>query len=165
MSDRYKLVCYDKDHFRVPLANAIGNEAADKFNLRYVYQDIQEALDRKEELESYIPLNSGYYILPIVFDNVESIEYKRLDRDMKEDIHQMEKMMFGEKGIGLIEALGVTPGKLAKHFEELELDRKRRLLIKNQDKVFKLLKENIGKGLSTEELKSMIDKLVFNEEE
>lgn len=76
---------------------------------------------RQERRIRIIPLNSGYYILPIVFDNVESIEYKRLDRDMKEDIHQMEKMMFGKKGIGSIEALGVTPGKLAKHFEDLEL--------------------------------------------
>lgn len=54
---------------------------------------------------------------------------------------------------------------MAKHLEDLELDRKRRLPIKNQDKVFKLLEENIGKGLSTEELKSMIDILVLNEEE
>lgn len=51
---------------------------------------------------------------------VTNIKYKRMDKDheIKDTINGMEKMVLGDKGVGLLEHLGLTPGTIQKSLDE-----------------------------------------------
>lgn len=70
---------------------------------------------------------------------VTNIKYKQMDKDpeIKKVTNEMERFFFGEKGVGLMAALGMNPGKIQKHLDEefdKELDR---ILAENQDYIFR----------------------------
>jgi hypothetical protein len=69
---------------------------------------------------------------------VTDIKYKQMDKD--EDIRKttngMERFILGDKGVGLLEHLGLMPGKIQKHLDE-EWDKAfEELLEEHKDHIF-----------------------------
>lgn len=48
------------------------------------------------------------------------IKYKQMDKDpeIKEITNAMERFVLGDKGVGLLEGLGLTPGRIQKSLDE-----------------------------------------------
>lgn len=165
MNLKFKLICYDREHYRVPVSHAIGEERASKYDLNKIYTNIDELEVIKEEIQSLIPQSSGYYVIGQPFDTtVEPILYKQIDREMKKDINGMERMLLGEKGVGLLEHLGVTPSKIQRSLDDLEQDRKRRMMLRNSDKMFEWLKQQEGKSLDENEIQQAFARILLEEE-
>lgn len=79
-------------------------------------------------------------------EKVTNIKYKQMDKDpvIKENINMMEQQILGEKGVGLLNALGLSPGKIQKHLDDemdREIDR-----IKEENKEY-IIKERIDRAL------------------
>ncbi len=50
---------------------------------------------------------------------IVDIRYKQMDKDpeIKEITNAMERFVLGDKGVGLLEGLGLTPGGIQKSFD------------------------------------------------
>lgn len=71
--------------------------------------------------------------------NVTDIKYKQMDKDadIRQATNQMERLVLGEKGVGLLDHLGLTPGKIQRHLDE-EWDRAfEELLQEHKDYIFR----------------------------
>lgn len=53
-------------------------------------------------------------------EKVTDIKYKQMDKDqgIRKTTNEMERFILGDKGVGLMEHLGLTPGKIQKHLDE-----------------------------------------------
>lgn len=82
----------------------------------------------------------------MVDNKVTNIKYKQLDKDpeFKESINNIERLVMGEKAVGLFEHLGLTPGKVQKHLDEMFDQQVEELIVKNKDYIFK---ERMERGL------------------
>lgn len=71
-------------------------------------------------------------------EKVTDINYKRMDKDpdLKRDINAMERMFLGEKGLGIMAALGLTPGRIQKGIDEQREAEFNRILEENKEYVF-----------------------------
>lgn len=51
---------------------------------------------------------------------VTDIKYKQMDKDqdIRKTTNQMERFILGDKGVGLMEHLGLTPGKIQKYLDD-----------------------------------------------
>jgi hypothetical protein len=51
---------------------------------------------------------------------ITNIKYKQMDRDseIKETTNNMERLILGDKGVGILKELGLTPGKIQKYLDE-----------------------------------------------
>ena len=66
---------------------------------------------------------------------VTDIKYKQMDKDpeIKEVTNEMERLILGEKGVGLMDALNMTPGRVQLFLDE-ENDREfDRILAENKE--------------------------------
>ncbi|KAB2329425.1 hypothetical protein [Bacillus mesophilum] len=71
-------------------------------------------------------------------EKVSNIKYKRMDNDpdIKRTITEIERLILGEKGIGLMDALKITPGRVQKQLDD-EWDQEfERILEDNKDYIF-----------------------------
>lgn len=69
---------------------------------------------------------------------VTDIKYKRMDKDqdIRKTTNEMERFILGDKGVGLMEHLGLTPGRIQKHLDE-EWDKSfEALLEEHKDHIF-----------------------------
>jgi hypothetical protein len=57
-------------------------------------------------------------MIGMLHDSLEQ-SYAEMDRDakIKKQIPAMEKMILGEKGVGILDALGITPSKVQKQLD------------------------------------------------
>lgn len=69
---------------------------------------------------------------------ITNIKYKQMDRDpeIKKVTNEMEKLFFGEKGIGLMGQLGLNPGKIQKSLDDQWEKEFETMLEENQDYIF-----------------------------
>lgn len=71
-------------------------------------------------------------------ENVTDIKYKQMDRDedIRKTTNEMERFILGDKGVGLLEHLGLTPGKIQKQLDD-EWDKAfEALLEEHKDHIF-----------------------------
>lgn len=71
-------------------------------------------------------------------EKVTHIKYKQMDKDenIRKTTNEMERFILGDKGVGLMEHLGLTPGKIQKHLDD-EWDRAfEELLEEHKDHIF-----------------------------
>lgn len=69
---------------------------------------------------------------------VTDIKYKQMDKDedIRKTTNEMERFILGDKGVGLLEHLGLTPGKVQKQLDE-EWDKAfEALLEEHKDHIF-----------------------------
>lgn len=69
---------------------------------------------------------------------VTNIRYKQADRDPKTKafIKDLEQNTFGDKGVGLFEYLGFSPGKILKHLDDKHEEEFEDLLREHEDYIF-----------------------------
>lgn len=69
---------------------------------------------------------------------VSKIKYKQMDRDpeIKKVTNEMEQLIFGEKGIGLMGGLGLSPGKIQKSLDNQWKKGFEKLLVEHQEYIF-----------------------------
>ena len=69
---------------------------------------------------------------------VSEIKYKQMDRDpkIKKVTNEMEQLIFGEKGIGIMEGLGLNPGKIQKSLDDQWKKDFEKLLVEHQEYIF-----------------------------
>ena len=105
---------------------------------------------------------------------ITNIKYKQMDRDpeIKKVTDEMEKLFFGEKGIGLMGQLGLNPGKIHKSLDDQWEKEFETMLEENQDYIFwesrkraaednnEWLKELKISSIPEEELKEQMDKSI-----
>lgn len=79
-------------------------------------------------------------------NKVTDIKYKQLDKDpeIKQHVSSMESIIFGDAGIGLMDSLGMNPGRIQKSLDE-QLERKFDEVLK-ENKEF-ILKESRVRAL------------------
>lgn len=105
---------------------------------------------------------------------ITNIKYKQMDRDpeIKKVTNEMEKLFFGEKGIGLMGQLGLNPGKIQKSLDDQWEKEFETMLEENQDYIFwesrkraaeynsDWLKELKISSIPEEELKEQMEKSI-----
>lgn len=71
-------------------------------------------------------------------NKVTDIRYKQVDRDpdVKAVTNDIERLILGEKGIGLSEHLGITPGKVLQSLENERKNAIEALLEEHHDHIF-----------------------------
>lgn len=73
------------------------------------------------DLHLYVELLIKKEAFFLVKDNdVINIKYKQMDKDpeIKEIVNGIERLILGDKAVGLLEHLGLTPGKVQKSLDE-----------------------------------------------
>ena len=73
-------------------------------------------------------------------NKVTDIKYKQLDKHM----NSMESFIFGDAGVGLMDSIGLTPGRIQKYLDE-QLEREFEEVLK-ENKEF-ILKESRARAL------------------
>ena len=71
-------------------------------------------------------------------DKITDIKYKQLDKnsEIRGVTGEMEKLLLGEQGIGLLNDLGLTPGRLQKSLDEQFNKDFEELLEKHKEYIF-----------------------------
>ncbi len=98
-------------------------------------------------------------------NNVTNIKYKQLDRnkEIKETTNALEELVLGKKGIGLLDHLGLTPGRIQKSLDEqFDLDFENLL---EEHKEFIILESRKRSGKHMEQWINNQDKKEYNHEE
>ena len=69
---------------------------------------------------------------------VTNIRYKQMDRDpdIKDVTNSMERLILGEKGVGLSEHLGLTPGKIQRFLDDEREKEIEALLEEHKEHIF-----------------------------
>lgn len=71
-------------------------------------------------------------------ERVVNIKYKQMDKDpqINKVVNEMEKMILGAKGIGLLQELGLTPGRIQKSLDDQWEKEFQELIEENKDYIF-----------------------------
>ncbi|MFI9225294.1 hypothetical protein ACIGQ5_22650 [Peribacillus frigoritolerans] len=73
------------------------------------------------------------------FENskVTNIKYKQMDKCLKiKGNNEMERFVLGEKGVGLLDHFGLTPGKIQKYLDEGKEKELEELIKEHRDYIF-----------------------------
>lgn len=71
-------------------------------------------------------------------EKVTNIKYKQMDKDeeIKQVTNEMERYIFGEKGIGLLDAMGMTPGKVQKSLDDQKENEIKDIIEEHKEYIF-----------------------------
>lgn len=71
-------------------------------------------------------------------EKVTNIRYKQMDKDpeINDMMNGMERLILGEKGIGLLEHLGMTPGRIQKFLDDEREKEIEAILEEHRDHIF-----------------------------
>ncbi|MEQ2529148.1 hypothetical protein WMO40_20955 [Bacillaceae bacterium CLA-AA-H227] len=84
-------------------------------------------------------------------NKVTNIKYKQMDKDpeIKKVTNSMEKLILGEKGVGLMDALGLTPGRIQKYLDDSRNEEFEQLLDEHKEYIFWESRKRSAKDLES----------------